>query len=107
MQVVWVWIARFLSGERFRKATPEERRFFSAYFLFVPLWGAFFVWFGITFMDTARAVSLWMCVTTFGVVLFFGSHYWGKFVPEKVSWILGGIIWAVVVCLALTGVLTL
>ena len=33
----------------------------------------------------------------------FGSFYWGKLVPEKLSWILGGIVWGVVLVLALTG----
>ena|ERR1039457_5980359 len=94
---------RLLSGERFRKATRGEQRFYSAYFLFIPLWGAFFVWFGIKFMDRSGGFLLWMWMTIAAAILFFSSFYWGKLVPEKVSWIFGGIIWAVVLFLALTG----
>ena len=96
-------IFRLLSGERFRKATPGERQYYSAFFLFIPLWGAFFVWFSIKFMSRVGSFSEWVLATGAGAILVFGSFYWGKLVPEKLSWIIGGIIWAVVLFLALTG----
>jgi len=100
---IWIWLFRLLRGERFRKATPGERQFDSAYFLFIPIWGAFFVWFIIKFMSRAGGISFWILATVAGVVLVFGSFYWGKLVPEKVTWILGGIVWAITLFLALTG----
>jgi hypothetical protein len=101
--MLWIWFLRLLSGERFRKATPAEQRFFSAYFLFIPIFGGLFVKVGIAFMKTTGFVSNWLFATALGVVLIFGSYYWGKFMPAKISWILGGIIWAIVIGLALSG----
>jgi Na+/melibiose symporter-like transporter len=102
----WNLLFRILSGERFRKATAAERSFYSAYFLFIPIWGAFFVWFATKFMSRANSFSLWVFVTVAGIILIFGSFNWGRFVPEKVTWILGGIVWAITLFLALTGRIT-
>lgn len=54
-------------------------------------------------MDRAEGFGEWVFATIAGIVLMFGSFYWGKLVPEKLSWILGGIVWGVVLVLALTG----
>lgn len=101
--ILWIWLFRLLSGERVRKATPRERQFFSAYFLFIPLWGAFFAWFGINLMKRAGGVSEWFFATVAAVILVFGSFYWGKLVREKITWSLGAIVWAVALFLAVTG----
>ncbi|HEY1717236.1 MAG TPA: hypothetical protein VGH42_02955 [Verrucomicrobiae bacterium] len=101
---IWIWLFRLLRGERFRKTTRGERQFYAAYFLFIPLWGAFFVWFGMKFMNHAGGFFLnWVFATVAFVILVFGSFYWGKKVPEKLTWILGGIVWAITLFLALTG----
>jgi len=97
-----IWIARFASGERFRKATPEELRSNAAFFLFIPIWGACFVK-TLGFMDRSGVISIWLMVTAAGAVLLGGSHLWAKFVPAKFSWIMGGAVWAIVVILALLG----
>jgi|ERR1041385_3324786 hypothetical protein len=101
-----IWIARWASGERFRKATPAERGFFSAYFMLVPPLGAAFVLFGRKFLDNAPVALVTIWVISFSLVMFFVPYLWGKFVPEKISWTLGAVIWAAILFMALTGRLT-
>src|SRR5258705_11836239 len=97
-------VARLASGDRLRKATPGEYRYFAAYFFLIPIFGALAViLLGTRFLDVANAFTLWAFLTAFGAALVFGSTIWARFVPAKVSWILGGIVWLVAVSLALLG----
>jgi hypothetical protein len=103
---LWNLLIRILCGERFRKATAGERKFSSAYFLFIPIWMTFLVWFGMKFMSRANGFSEWVLMTVAGSILLFGSFYWGRIVPERLTWILGVMVWAIALFLALTGRLT-
>jgi len=55
------------------------------------------------FWDSASRLSLTAATAAVVFMLFFGALSWGKHVPEKVSWWLGGIVWALLFLLALTG----
>ena len=95
-------LLRIASGERFRKATPTELRWFSGAFAFIPIWGALFIYVGHSYLDRASGVGIWFfmmaCLLVAGLTL----AVWTKFVPAAVSWVFGAIIWAVTLWLAFT-----
>lgn len=90
-----------MSGERFRKATPEDYRFhFSAFFLggvFMIVAGIF----GRHFLDHASGMMIWVCATVVISVLAGCVFLWARFVPATVSLILAIITWGAFVWLAL------
>ena len=89
-----IWIARFASGERFRKATSHDYRLWAGFTFFIPVYFGLFMGFGRPFMDRASAVAIWSVLTPVGVVLVFGSFLWARFVPAKVFWTLAVIAWS-------------
>ena len=97
-----IWIARFASGERFRKATPAELRWYSGAFAFIPIYLAFFAYGGHSFLDRANAVGVWFYLMSCLLVAGLSLAVWAKFVPAVVSWVLGVIVWAVAFWLAFT-----
>ena len=97
-----IWIARFASGERFRKATSEDYRLhFGSLFLsgVVMIVG---MTFGGRFLDHSNSVSIWICATIAMCILVFGSFAWARCVPAAISLVLGIITWGVFVWMALT-----
>jgi hypothetical protein len=100
---VWlfIWIGRWLSGERFRKATPKDYRFhFAGLFVFGAFMFVFGVWgVGSTFMDRANAIYLWLASVIVITAVFFASVVWSRLVPAAVSLILAIITWGLVVWL--------
>ena len=104
MSWLMLFLARLTAGERLRKATPAEYRYFAAYFFLIPILGGLAAEsLRMRFLDAASAFTLWALFTAFGASMVFGSIIWARFVAAKVSWILGGIVWLVVVSLALLG----
>ena len=96
-----VWIARWISGERFRKATSVDYRLhFGSLFLagILMIVGTVF---GHPFLDHASALSIWICGTIAITVLVFGAIAWARLVPAAVSLVLAIITWGVFVWLAL------
>src|SRR6266513_3697921 len=98
-----VWIARFASGERFRKATPAELRWYSGFFVFIPIFSSLFVLLGHSLLDRAGPVGIWFYVM--GCLLVAGAclAVWARFIPATVSWIVGAIVWLIALGLAFTG----
>ena len=93
-----IWIARWASGERFRKATSEDYRLhFGAFFLTGVL--AFLgMTLGKPILDHASAFIIWMVATVSIVLCFFGVIAWARLVPAAVSLLLaivtwGGLVW--------------
>src|ERR1700761_1242019 len=78
---VLIWIERWASGEKFRKATPEDYRrqfgmlFASGLFMIVT------VTFGFLFMEQAKPITLGMTFVIVGVVVIFGGLAWSRVVP--------------------------
>jgi hypothetical protein len=100
-----MWIFRFGRGERFRKATPEERRYGAGYFLIAAV---VFIAFELSdhlghthsaLYDTTSPWILWLSATAFMTALFFISIFWARLVPARISAILAGIAWAVLLAL--------
>jgi amino acid transporter len=100
-----MWVFRFGRGERFRKATPGERRYFAGYFLLVAV---IFIAVELSnhlghthsaLYDTTNPWILWLCATAFMTGLFFISIFWARRVPARISAILAGIAWAVLLAL--------
>ncbi len=95
-------LMRILLGERYRKATPRELRWYGGFFLFLPIWMALFVHFGGSFLDRAGAVGVWFYGMGWILIAGLVLAVWAKFVPALVSWILGAIVWIGTLSLALT-----
>jgi predicted MFS family arabinose efflux permease len=96
-----VWIARWASGEKFRKATPEDYRWHFASFFFAGVLMIVGTIFGRRFLDHASSVSIWICATVVMVAMVFGAIAWARRVPAAVSLILAIVTWGVFVWLAL------
>jgi hypothetical protein len=95
-----IWIFRFGRGERFRKATPGERRYFAGYFLLVAM--VFIVVelsnhlshsFTTFIFDNATPLNLWLGFTLLMSVFFFGAVFWARYVSARISSILAVIAW--------------
>jgi hypothetical protein len=95
-----------MSGERFRKATPEELRSWAANAAIIPLYFGAFIW-SLThakhFWDTAGEFQLIIATSVVVFVLFFGTKLWSQHIPARISWTLAAIEWPVILFLALTG----
>jgi hypothetical protein len=104
--ILIIWLARWASGERFRKAGPEELRRWAAIAAMMPLYfGAAIFSFKHAkhFWNTAGEFQLIIATSVVICVLFFGSKLWAQHIPAKISWILAAIGWALLFFLALTG----
>jgi small-conductance mechanosensitive channel len=100
-----IWIFRFGRGERFRKATPGERRYGTGLFLIVAV---LFIAVELSnhlghtqssLYDRTSPLVLWLCATAFMVALVFGSFFWARLVPARISGILAVVAWAVLLSL--------
>ncbi len=100
-----IWIARFASGERFRKATAEDYRLHFASFFFGGVLMIVTMTFGQRFLDHAGSVGIWICATVVMCVLVFGAFAWARRVPAVVSLVLGIVTWGVFVWIALRATL--
>jgi len=96
-----IWIVRFARGERWRKATREENRYGAGLFFLVAVYFIVF-YLGISkgryigaFMDRASPVMLWVGGTAAGSALVFGSVFWARHVPTRVSTVLAIVAWSV------------
>jgi hypothetical protein len=95
---------RLLTGGRYRKPTPRERRWDSALFLFLPIWLVLFAHLGRSYLDRANAtaVGIWLYMIGCGLLGFLSVWVWGNFVPAFVSWWLAGFVWVITLWLAFT-----
>jgi len=98
-----LFILRLLMGERFRKATPSELRWYSAWFAFLPIWLALSVEIGHSYLDRAGPIGIWLYAMSIIVVGFLWLAAWAKFVSSTVSWWIGGIVWVIALRLAFSG----
>ena len=99
-------LGRLALGDRLRKATTKELRAGAAFIAYMPVWGGLYVYFGKSYLDKAGPVFLWFYMM--GCTLVFGAWILVcvRFIPAKVSWWIGGFIWAVTIWLAFTDRLT-
>ena len=89
-----IWLARWTSGERFRKATSQDYRFHFGGFFFVGLFMAVGAALG-PFLEHASAKSIWLYATIAMASFFFGLRVWAKSVPAVVSLVLGLITYGI------------
>ncbi len=97
-----IWISRFASGERLRKATSEDYRLHFGSLFFGGVLMIVGMTFGKRLLDHASSVSIWICATIAICVWVFGALAWGRRIPAAVSLVLGIATWAVFVWMALT-----
>ena len=106
MNPLFIIVFRILQGDRLRKPTPQEERFWAGFFFLIPLYfggAALSMKYAKHFWDTAGEFQLLVAFIIAVSVLFSGTRSWGKHVPAKISWTLGAIEWPVILFLALTG----
>ena len=95
-------IARWTSGERFRKATPAERRWYTGALVFAPIFLLCFLRFGESLLQKAGAVGIWFFAMGCLLILGVCHELWSSYIPVVVSVIIGVIVWLVLFWLALT-----
>lgn len=96
---------RFARGERWRKATSQEKRSGAGLFLLVAV--LFIVTelathFGraqLGFVMRATPLQLWLWMTLLIAVMVFGMAFWARHVCARTSSILAVIAWAVLISL--------
>jgi len=99
---ILIWIARFASGERFRKATSTELRWYSGAFAFIPIWFATFVHIADSFHGRVTGFGVWLFAMACLLVVALSLAAWVRFVPAVVSWIFGAVVWIIALYLAIT-----
>ena len=105
MSWLYLYIARFATGERWRKATPAEQRHFAGLFFIIPVCFELFIltmksdrqMHLLSLLDKAGAFMFWLVFTLATSALFFASVFWGRRVPTRVSVILAIIAWLVLI----------
>jgi hypothetical protein len=99
-------LLRLAMGRRLRKATTKELRWYSAFFAFLPIWMVLFAnlgpGLGPSRFDRIGLVGLWFCAMAIILGVSMSLWGWAKFVPAKVSWWIGGVIWSITIGLAFT-----
>jgi len=88
-----IWIARWTSGERFRKATSEDYRWHFSTAFFSGVLMIIGMTLGSTFLEHASAISIWICGTAVVIASYFGATAWARFVPAVISLVLAIIAW--------------
>jgi len=88
-----LWIARWASGERFRKATSEDYRFHFGMFFLMGVFMFLFVTLGEPILDHASALMIWIFTTVLLVLLLFGAFAWARLVPAAISLLLAIVTW--------------
>ena len=101
--MIWLWLIRFLRGERLRKATNEENRIFSALFVLIP----FFIVGGTrvacrsrSFYAQSSGIVLWFWAMVAMVLLLLVALVWAKYVPSRFSYLAGAVIWPIALWVA-------
>jgi hypothetical protein len=94
---------RAASGERFRKATSVERRWYGGFFVFLPVFLFSFAHFGHSFLGRASPIGIWFYMMGGVLVLGICLFVWARYIPAIVSLILGVVVWAVIIWMLFTG----
>jgi hypothetical protein len=98
-----IWIARWASGERFRKATPAEWRWYTALVVFMPVYAFSFIRLGHSYLARAGAVGVWFYMMGSLAGLGLCTFVWTRFVPAFVSVMVAVVVWGLLLWLSLTG----
>src|SRR5208283_1949473 len=91
---IFIWLLRLLRGERFEKAKPSDYRFFSGSFVLIPVFVGI-IPLSFNWSQTANAFELWLAFIIGMVLFLFTTSLWARFVPLRVSYVLGTILWLV------------
>jgi hypothetical protein len=96
-------LLRILSGERYRKSTPAERRWGGGFFLFMPV----FIFVGVHLahkhIERANSVGVWFYMMVYLLIWSAFLFVWARYVPAMVSLMLGIITWIITIWASFTG----
>src|SRR5215831_1773437 len=102
LQWLAIFLARYSLGERWRKSTSADYRYY---------FGVFFIFGGFTIsvltilrplLDHASSLKLWVYGTAGVSMMCFICILWGRYIPASVSLILGIVTWAIIVWMGVT-----
>jgi len=93
---------RIASGERLRKATPGELRWYTGFFFFMPIFMFVVVNLGHSYLDRASGVGIWFYMMASLLVLGSCHFLWARYIPATVSVILGIAVWGVMIWMSCT-----
>jgi hypothetical protein len=86
---------RILSGERYRKATPAERRWYGAAFVFLPIFLLGFAFLGNSYLERAGGFGIWLYAMACLLVAALVIAAWARYVPPRVSAIAALVVWVI------------
>jgi hypothetical protein len=87
-------------GERFEKSTPASRLFFPGLYVLAPITLGLVV-FLFKNHHVDGVFEIWAIITVMLIIQIFGSLFWVRCVPNRVSYILGTFVWIAAFWLAL------
>ena len=101
---LYLFLARLVTGERWRKARPAEKGFAAAFLLFIPV--AFTLVLLLERLHSrifrlfdSGALTLWMLFTAGASAATFGCIAWSRYVPIRISIVLAVLAWLVLLFL--------
>lgn len=95
-------LARLVPGKQRREATPAQRRWAGAVFLFLPIFVLATAHFGSSILSKASPVGIWLYVVPCMLATLALTFIWARYVSDIVSVILGAIILGVIIWLSFT-----
>ena len=90
-----IFLGRWGSGERFRRATAEDYRFHFGFFFCMPVFLTLSRLFAGPFLNQAAPWSIWLGLTIAISLGAFGLRMWARYVPQAISLVLGIVAWGV------------
>jgi len=103
MSALVLLLFRILRGERFRKATDTEKRWYGGSFVFMPILMFSFVRLGHSFLDRASPVGIWFYMMGWLLVLGVCLFVWARYIPAIISVMIGIMVWAITFWMSFTG----
>jgi hypothetical protein len=97
-----IWLGRWIGGERLRKATSYDYRYwFGSLFLF-PIVALSLIWFYQRFFRASGVVVIWAVLAVHMLAYLIANLACGRFVPVKLSLLLAFVSWGVLFYLTFT-----
>ncbi len=95
---LYVYLARLASGERWRKATPDEKGFAAAFFLLIPIAATLLLLLQrnhsrILRLFDSGVLALWIAFMVGASAALFACIAWSRYVSNRISVVLAILAW--------------